>query len=104
MALIPVWMLRHTATIEVYQGETPSGPVYGLPTVVKCLADDKRRLVRDDKGTEVISESTIYCLPSEQAPAESRVTVNGRTSTVIVSGRPDGGGLPTPDHLEVHLR
>ncbi|HZM83828.1 MAG TPA: hypothetical protein VFC19_49550 [Candidatus Limnocylindrales bacterium] len=104
MAAIPTWLLRHPAIIEPYQGNSPSGPVYGLPVHIRCFAEDQRRLVRDDQGTEIISETTLYCPLSTVAPAESRVTVAGRVSTVIVARRRDGAGLPTPDHLEVSVR
>jgi hypothetical protein len=37
-------------------------------------------------------------------PPESEVDVNGRTTSVIVFHKHDGGGLPTPDHVEVALK
>lgn len=103
MAVIPAWLLRHTAVIEPYEGTGPAGPVYGAAVTVSCFAEDRRRLVRSDTGTEVVSETTLYCPPGTVAPAESRVTVNGRQTSVIVTRNRDGGGLPTPDHVEVTL-
>lgn len=104
MGVLPPFLLRHTAVIEPYQGAGPAGPVYGPPVTVKCFCDDQRRLVRNGDGTEVISSATVYCPLDTTAPAESRVTVNGKTSTVFTTYRRDGGGLPTPDHLEVVLQ
>lgn len=104
MGVLPPFLLRHTAVIEPYQGAGPTGPVYGPPVTVKCFCDDQRRLVRNGDGTEVISSATVYCDLATVAPAESRVTVNGKTSTVFTTYRRDGGGLPTPDHLEVVLQ
>lgn len=97
-------MLRHEVTIEPKTGEGPVGPVYGPAATVKVFADDKRRLVRDATGNQVLSETTLYALLDASAPVGSRVTLpGGRQATVIQALRRDGGGLPTPDHLEVVL-
>jgi hypothetical protein len=104
MATIPGWLLRHTATVEPFIGEGPFGPAYGAAVAVRCFADDKQRLVRDKEGSEVVSQTTLYMPLDTTCPAGSRVTVNGRTTTVIAALRRDGGGLPTPDHLEVNLQ
>lgn len=103
MGALPAFLLRHTVTIEPYQGAGANGPIYGAPVVVPCFIDDTRRMVRGPSGTEVVSEAAVYCALSTVAPAESRVTANGRVATVIIAKRRDGGGLPTPDHLEVML-
>jgi hypothetical protein len=104
VGVLPGFLLRHTAVIEPYEGTGPFGPKFGAPVTVSCFCDDQRRLVRGGDGTEVISSATVYCPLDTIAPAESRVTVNGKTSTVFTAYRRDGGGLPTPDHLEVVLQ
>ncbi|TYB50238.1 hypothetical protein FXF51_56780 [Nonomuraea sp. PA05] len=101
MGSLPPFLLRHTVIVEPFEGNGPIGPEYGEQTVVRCFVEEKRRLVRDAAGVEVVSETTIYAPLDTVCPAESRVTVNGRATVVIVSARRDGGGLPTPDHLEV---
>lgn len=104
MAAIPMMLLRHEVTVEPLTGEGPYGPTYGPPVTVRCFRDDKRRLVRGADGSELVAETTLYMWLSETCPAGSRVTLDdGRVSTVITSARRDGGGLPTPDHLEVTL-
>ncbi|MFI6909656.1 hypothetical protein ACIBKY_50935 [Nonomuraea sp. NPDC050394] len=100
MTVLPAWLLRHQAVIEPYLGDSAYGPIYGPAVTVVCLADDERRMVRDAEGSEVVSELTLYLLPGTVCPAGSRVSVNGRTTTVIGSYIRDGGGLPTPDHVE----
>ncbi|GAA3144941.1 hypothetical protein Ppa06_58230 [Planomonospora parontospora subsp. parontospora] len=101
MTLLPQWLMRHTATIRPFLGDGAYGPVFGEEVTERCLADDERRLVRDADGTEVVSDLTLYMRPGVVCPPGSEVTVNGRTTTVIVSHARDGGGLPTPDHVEV---
>lgn len=100
---IPGFLLRHTIVVEPYLGQTGSGASYGLPVDVRCFVDDKRSKVRNEVGEEVTSESTVFCRLDTDAPPKSRVAVNGRTAYVITANRRDGGGLPTPDHLELKL-
>lgn len=105
MSRIPRWLLRHTVTVEAYQGDSAYGPVYGPPAAVRCFVEDGAKLIRNDQGHEVVSTARLYArLDTTTAPAQSRVTLpSGRTATVITAHRRDGGGLPTPDHLEVAL-
>lgn len=105
MATIPEWLLLHTVVIRRYLGAGATGARFGPDEVTSCFAEDARRLIRNDDGQEVVSETTFYCLPTVATiPPESEVDVNGRTTTVIVARRRDGGGLPTPDHMEVSLK
>ncbi|GAB2918688.1 hypothetical protein ACFMQL_20545 [Nonomuraea fastidiosa] len=102
--MLPDWLLRHVAVIEPFQGEGAYGVIYGPPVTERCLVDDERRLVRDAQGAETVSDTTIFFRPGVHCPEGSRVTVNGRVTTVIASFSRNGGGLPTPDHVEVVCR
>ncbi|MER5213701.1 hypothetical protein ABT063_24795 [Streptomyces sp. NPDC002838] len=103
--LIPGYLLRHQVTVEPYEGDSAVGPLYGDPVTVRCFLEEETRLVRAPDGREVTSSSTIYCrLDAVTAPPESKVTLpDGRETTVIAQIPHNGGGLPTPDHLEVQL-
>lgn len=104
MSSIPEWLLRHTVTIEAYLGQSAYGPRYGAPVAVRCLLDEQTRMVRAADGTQVTSTSTVRAPLATVAPAQSRVTLpDGRVTSVIAALRRDGGGLPTPDHLELQL-
>lgn len=103
MGGIPGFLLRHTVTVEPFEGEGPFGTTYGAPVEVRCFVDEKRQLVRNNEGSEVVSSTTVYMPLNTVCPVGSRVTVNDRTTTALTSSRRDGGGLPTPDHLEVNL-
>lgn len=104
MARFPRRFMPHRITIEPYLGDTSHGPSYGPPAIVQCFLDAKVRMVRSPNGREVTSTSTAYCPLDTQCPAESRVTLpTGATTIVIAALRRDGGGLPTPDHLEVQV-
>ncbi len=108
MAGIPGWLLRaagHDVTIEARTGSGPYGDVYDPPDTARVLVDQKRRLVRDQGGQEVVSETTLRAPLDTVAPPGSRVTLpDGRTSTVITVSRYDGGSLPVPSHLEIALK
>ncbi|MFC8432255.1 hypothetical protein [Streptomyces sp. NPDC057253] len=102
---LPASLLRHEVTVEPYEGDSAVGPLYGAPVTVRCFLEEKTRRVRAPDGREVVSSSTFYCrLDAVDALPESRVSLpGGRQTTVIDQARHDGGGLPTPDHLEVQL-
>lgn len=102
--LIPAWLLRHTVTVEAYEGESAYGPVYAAPITVPCFLDRKTRTVAGKDGQERVSSGTFYARPDTVCPPESRVTLPDGTTATVVNALPrDGGGLPTPDHLEVQL-
>lgn len=105
MSGIPGWLLRHTVTVRALSGQGPYGPVYADPRAVRCFLDQQTRMVRNAAGDEVTSSSTFYARLDTVCPAGSHVTLpDGRTTTVIAALRRDGGGLSTPDHLEVQLQ
>ena len=103
MGVIPTHLLRHTIVIEPYDGHTATGPKYGPPVTVKSFNEDRRRFFRDSAGNQVVASTTSYCLPGTVAPVQSRATVNGRVTKVVQRLDHDGGGLPTPDHVELLL-
>ncbi|MET9954212.1 hypothetical protein ABZ135_22050 [Streptomyces sp. NPDC006339] len=101
---LPAFMLGHEVVVEPYAGASAYGPSYGTATTVRCFLDQQTRVVRDPTGQEVTSSSTFYARPGLVCPAESRVTLpDGRVTRVIARLERSGGGMPTPDHVEVHL-
>lgn len=105
MSRIPAFLLRHSVTVEPYQGNTANGPSFGPGVAVACFLEEGNKLTRDKDGHEVTSTAQLYARLDTVAPPQSRVTLpDGRVSTVIQAMRRDGGGMPTPDHLEVHLQ
>lgn len=100
---LPGFWLQHTVPVEPYEGTNGYGQaVYGTVFNLECLAEDGRKLVRDEDGHEVVSETTLYANRGPSIPAHSRVTLpSGRASKVIVVKDRDGGDLPLPSHLEI---
>lgn len=124
-------LFTRVATVEPYEGSGAYGPIYGDPVEVPCWVSWARELVRDADGNEVVSSGQML-LPLHvgpytwdevegewessdveqwdeypehvdvEIPPESRVTVDGHTTTVIgsqVAHTPRG-----PHHREARLR
>ncbi|MGW4850147.1 hypothetical protein ACWEPZ_02800 [Streptomyces sp. NPDC004288] len=101
---IPRFLMRHEVSIEPYLGDTSKGPTYGAAVPVRCFLDAATRMVRSPAGEQVTSSSTVYADPGTVTPTGSRVTLpDGHVTTVIWCKDRDGGGLPTPDHVEIAL-
>lgn len=102
----PRFLRRHTVTVEAYLGSSAYGPRYAAGTEVTGLLERSTRVVRDQDGNEVTASATFRTSLDALAvfSPESRVTLpDGHTTRVIGVAPHDGGGLPTPDHLEVTL-
>jgi hypothetical protein len=95
------FLMVHTVTVEPYEGEKGSGPKYGPGAPIKCLITEVRKLVRDSTGKEVVSERGFICEPGEAIKPDDMATIRGRRTKVLAVGLVDGGGLPTPDNIEV---
>lgn len=105
-ALVDWW--RHTITIARYTGTGAYGDVWAAPTSEAGMVEDKRRMIRASNGEQVISSTTVYLpISTPDVPLGSTVTLPAvfgtRVATVLAVARHDGGGQPTPDHLELNL-
>ena len=109
----------HACTVETYLGTSGYGKdLFADPIILSPAAgtgvfiEQKRRLVRNKDGVEVISETTLYVRPVlETTPGfgldlfapDSRVTIGAAVSRVIVASVFTSGGLDLPDHVAVSL-
>lgn len=100
---LPARKRTHTITVEPFTGDGPFGAVYGPAVQVTCRIDETQQLVRASDGEEVTSSSTVFCDLDVVIPAGSRVTVNGRTTTVLALSTFDTGGRSRLDHKEAAL-
>lgn len=94
---LPAWMLPHRVTVEAYRGWNDYEPARNRPCFV-----GERLGSGGPVGTERVGYVTVVFALQEHCPAGSRVTLaDGRRGYASAVVRHDGGGLPTPDHLEV---
>lgn len=100
---IPARWRTHTITVEPYLGSGAFGPEFGPPVEVACRVEDQVELVRSNTGEEVVSTSTVLCEADTVIPAGSRVTVNGRQTTVLNVSTHITGGLSGLDHIQAAL-
>ena len=99
---------RHEIVVEPHLGTGAYGDRFGPPFTVLAAIDDKTRQVVDSNGAETVSQTTVvFPRPVGYIQPGSKMTLptthGGRTSRVIACRVADGGGLPTPDHVEVNL-
>lgn len=80
-------MLKDTVTVETWTGEGAYGAAYADPVTIRWNYDGTRRLARNANGEEVVSEGTGQAHPDDAAQftPESRLTIDGRTSTVLAA-------------------
>ena len=105
MAGIPAFLLRHTVTVEPLAGEGPFGATFGPAGEVRCFRDDRRRLVRDITGSQVVSETTLFMRLDEACPAGSRVGgARGRGKSGSAYGKNSGGRKPRMCAHDPHCR
>lgn len=95
----------HSLTVETLTGTGAQGDVYANPVSVPGWLEDKRRLVRDKDGQEVVSSSFFSCDNTHLAKftPDTKVTIDGRTAFVIGVANYTSGELDLPDHLEIDL-
>ena len=101
---IPGFLLRHQVFVRPQVGEGATGDVYGGAVPVRCFKDERRRLVRDTQGAEVVSEVTLYCRLryADVFTTDAEVTLeDGRKVHVMQAGRRDDNHLGAWQHLEV---
>lgn len=101
---IPSGLLRHTVQVEEYLGSGAYGDQYDDPAPVRCLVVEKRRMVRNGQGEEVMSSSSYLTKPTHHPAEGSRVTTpSGQRRTVVAVTVITAPGLPVPANTEVHL-
>lgn len=98
----------HLVLVERYNGSEAYGDDYDTGETVTGFVHDKTKIVVGPDGQQVVA-STQVALPAGTAyvPVKSRVTLpaqfGNRRAIVVDVSVGDGGGRPTPDHVELAL-
>lgn len=99
--MMPTALLRQKVAVESLQGEGASGAVYETPTTHPARVERTRRLVRVTEDAVTVSEATVYLRPDAAVTVGDRVTVSGRTYSVVAVEVL--GGLLRTEALRVSL-
>lgn len=93
------------ATVERYDGDGATGPIFATPITVHGRIKHGEKLIRDVNGDEVVASASIS-LPAStpRIPVGSRVTVRGKVSTVIAEAQHIGGFAMSPDYYSIDLK
>lgn len=92
--------LNQTCGWKSRTGHDGYEPTYAASVTIACRWENKRRMVRNFQGVEVVSESTVYC--KEAVRPNDTLTYDGRDCIVItVSDQPALDG--TVSHREVYV-
>ena len=104
---IPLWMLPHTVVVESLTGQGAYGEVYGEPVETPCFRSEQRKLVRNERGDEVVSETSLITNKdwAELFPVGSRIAIpeTGHHTEVISAHIHTDGGRGVWEHCEVVL-
>lgn len=99
MGEVPDFLLVHSCTVEAYR----AWDTYDPERELRCFINESLASA-GPTGTERVAQVTIVAHLHEPVTAGSRITFgDGRTGYAAAVVRHDGGGLPTPDHLEIAM-
>lgn len=101
MARIPRWLLTHRITVEPYEGANAHGVMYGPAGEERAFVDARRTFNESGERSQRDAGATIYVQLNTRANTGARITHRGHVSTAVEVLPRDGGGLPTPDHVEI---
>lgn len=100
---------RHQITLRRWTGEGSDGPTFAAAETPKAAIGGETKLVRNALNAEVVSTVQI-ALPASVGfvPPQSEIDLpaafGGRTTRVLSTAVGDGGGQPTPDHIELYCQ
>ena len=99
--MIPSATMDTEAVVELYEGNSSLGAVYGEKSTVRGRFEGKRRQVKRPDGTEIICSGTLKVRPDVDVTMQSRVTIADRR--YIVQEILPGEGLRRTEYLELLL-
>lgn len=110
MADLPPELLVHSVAVQPLTGTGAYGDAFADPVEFPAWIEEKRRLVRDQNGAQVVSEATfrtslehaVHTPPGSLVVLHTELSgVPLRSSRVISQAFHTDGGLGAWQHLEV---
>lgn len=94
-------LLRQTATVEPYTGESATGPLFGDPVAYPARVRPKRRWMNTTTGEVSVSDAAMDMRPDAVVAVKDRVTV-GETIYRVMDVA-EVMGLTRPESIEATL-
>lgn len=101
---LPKALQPHEVQIEEYLGNTASGPKYADPYTVRGYFQEKHKLVENDEGDEVMSNSQFYTSKELEFEPKSRVSYKNKKYDVITTSPKTNALTGQQTHTEVYMR
>lgn len=101
MGALPGYLLGHTVGLRRFTGHGSTGPTHGAREEHPAFVDAHTRNVRARDGEQRVSSTTVYLQLDTEPGQRDLLDYDGRELRVIDVKVRDGGGLPTPDHVEI---
>lgn len=104
---LPKFLLKHTAKIKDYEGDSGFGESYGDEYTAKCYIEYEREIVRDQEGNEITAEGKMFLPPTYNPPPESKLTLpdfDDAEHTVITTAPQDNPLNGERSHVEVSFK
>lgn len=101
---LPKFMQPDTAIIKKYKGEGVNGPQYEDGITITGYYEQKREIVKDDDGNEIISSSKFYTSEDIAIPTQSILIFNSIEDEVIKIDRHRSSLTGQLNHIEVLLK
>lgn len=83
-------LMRQRCTVAPYTGADAYGkPTWGTAVTFQCAVVGEQKLVRDSKGQQVPSRSTVYLMSAASVGPQDKVTLStgdvGSTESIMTS-------------------
>jgi len=94
-------LLRQTATIEPYMGESATGPLFGGPVAYSVRVRPKRHWMNTTRGEVSVSDALMDMRPDAVVAVKDRVSVGETVYRVMDVA--EIMGLTRPEFIEATL-
>lgn len=101
---LPKFLQPHTVQIEEYLGNSAGGPLYDAPYSITCYFQEKHKLVENDEGDEVMSNSQLFTSEELDLEPNSRVSYQNKKYDVITTSPKTNALTGQQTQLEVYMR
>jgi len=101
---LPKALQPHEVIIKSYLGNSASGPIYADPFTVNGYFQETHKLVENDEGDEVMSNSQFFTSEHLDIEAKSQITYKDKKYDVITTSTKTNALTGLTTHMSIHMR